>query len=84
MLVSCQRRDRGGTARPVRMMKGRACALVLIIQSEDNTASLAAACAKYYSDSDGYHTLLRNKVQALQTCSLSMFSLPHFTAKSHC
>lgn len=38
------------------MMKGRALALVLIIQSEDNSASLAAACAKYYSDSDGYHT----------------------------
>lgn len=34
----------------------RALALVLIIQAEDNTASLAAACAKYYSDSDGYHT----------------------------
>lgn len=29
-------------------------------------------------------TLPRNKVQAPQTRSLSMFSLPHFSAKSHC
>lgn len=54
-LLSIANSKCSGNMRPVRMMKGRVLALFLITQSEDNTASLAAACAKYYSDSDGYH-----------------------------